>query len=276
MMEYPWMDGVLFAIMMILLIVLYRISSYTARLTPGRGEKTPPPAADLIGRMRHRHRLLIRQAGMNPDDARVGLWMTRILVAAFLASLGLWVSGYLACAVMGVIGLILPDLWLLRVRRLRKRRIRTALSYYLDLVVSLLHAGLPPEHAFVRAGREGFNEYNPLADEIALLGHEMEMGKDRGAAFMQIAERTGVTEMRAVASAVVMGLRSGMPLMDTLHAQADLLRVRHGEEAIRRLNVSSVLAMIPVFLCGIPVFLVIIYFPAAIQIYELFRNIMVR
>ena len=77
-----------------------------------------------------------------------------------------------------------------------------------------------------------------------------------------------VRELRAVSAAVDMGLRVGTPIEETLQAQAELLRVKRREEALRHISTSSVMSMVPVFLCGIPVFAVVIYFPAFLEIMD--------
>jgi tight adherence protein C len=272
-----WLDAILFVVMLFLLVMVYRASTHPLRLRAVAGaEPERPPPSNWVGRLRRRHRLMVRQAGLDPDDMRLPLWIMRLLLAALLASLGVWLWGPVGAVLMGVVGLVLPDLWILGARRARRRRIRSALSFFLDLVVSLLYAGLSPERAFVRAGRDGFRDPHPLADEIMLMGHELEMGKERGTAFFHLAERTGVTELRAVAAAVQMGLRSGMSIVDTFKAQADLLRVKLGEEALRRINTSTVVAMVPVFLCGVPVYIVVVYFPAFLKILDMLRLLSFR
>ena len=73
----------------------------------------------------------------------------------------------------------LPDLWLWLRRRARMRRIRESLSYAVDLLVALLHAGLGLEKAFRRVASEGLDRDHPLGQEMALVASELEAGADR-------------------------------------------------------------------------------------------------
>jgi pilus assembly protein TadC len=74
--------------------------------------------------------------------------------------------------------------------------------------------------------------------------------------------------MRGVALALESGVRLGASVEATLRAQAELLRGRRREEAMKRAQLAAVKALVPVVLCGLPLFGVIALFPA---ITELFR-----
>jgi tight adherence protein C len=175
--------------------------------------------------------------------------------------------------VAALLGFFLPDLWLLAVRRERKRKITWSLAYFLDLLVAFLRAGLSLDEAFRRAGRDGFHPDHPLAREINLVAREIDLGKDRAAAFRALAERTGVPAMRGIALALESGTRLGASVEATLRAQADLLRGRRREETLKRVQLASVKALVPVVICGLPLFLVIVFFPAILEILRTFTDI---
>jgi len=183
-----------------------------------------------------------------------------------LASLEVFVSPFWGVVLLGVVGFFLPDAVLLWLRRRRQRRIRSSLSYFLDLLVALLHSGLALEPAFRRAGRQGLAASHPLADEIELVARELDVGRERSAAFAAIADRTGVREIHAVASALQLGARLGTPIEATLHGQADLLRTRHHEATLRQINTAATKALFPVLLCGFPMFLVIVFYPTVLEV----------
>jgi tight adherence protein C len=273
-----WIEAVLGVAAIVLLAVLYVFSRRARRAarTNGNGKedgngKGPPGF----------YPTLIRQAGFRSGAGLVFLWAAKLLTAALVPLLASEIVGDLAyksvstrvVALLAVVGFFLPDLWLLRERARRRRRVRQALSYFLDLVVSLLYSGLTLERAFLRAARDGFTESNPLADEVLILGRELEMGKDRATAFAELAYRTGVTELRAVAAAVQMGLRLGAPIRETLEAQAELMRTKRRELALRQISMASVVSILPVFLSGIPLYAVVVYFPAFLQVMETLHNL---
>jgi pilus assembly protein TadC len=221
-----------------------------------------------------------RQAGFDPKTFLPIFWILKVILAA-LVPLGLneiaadRFEGFPNWALVagGILGFFLPDLWLLGVRRERQRTIAWGLPYFLDLVVAFLRSGLGLEEAFRRAGREGFRPDHPLAQEVALVAHELDLGKDRAAAFRALAERTGVQGMRGVAAALESGLRLGASVEATLRGQAEVLRARRREDTLRKVQLAAVKALVPVILCGFPLFIVIVFFPALTEVMRTFGAI---
>jgi len=214
------------------------------------------------------YRRLLRQAGLEPHSFWLFFWVMKLLLAALLPLALLQVVGNLdrrfvpaAVVLSALVGFFALDLWILSLRRERQRRIRYSLPYFLDLVVAFLRAGLGLEEAFRRAGREGFEPEHPLGREVVLVAREIDLGKDRSAAFHALAERTGVPAMKAVATALESGLRLGASVEATLRSQADLLRARRREDTLRRVQMAALKALLPVLLCGFPLFVVIVFYP---------------
>lgn len=242
---------------------------------------TPQAPTGAGQRFRIFYNTMLRQAGLRSPHVAAALWIARVLLAILLPLLGEEFAAAarkpglsaLTLLALGVAGALLPDFWVLSTRRTRRQRVLRALSFFLDLVVALLHAGLTLERAVLRAARDGFPDPHPLAEEVLLLGKELDVGQDSTVALTRLAERTGVVELRAVAAAMRMGLRTGSGVEATLERQADLLRVRYREDGLKRINRSSVLTMVPVFLAGVPLYAVIIFFPAVLQFLETWRLI---
>jgi tight adherence protein C len=223
----------------------------------------------------------LRQAGIPAvPAAKMQFWAARVFCACLLAFLVLTLFAIRSLppsvpslVIPLLLGALLPDLLLSLAIRRRRAEVRRGLSFLLDLVVALLRAGLPLDRALFRAARDGFPDGHPLADEVQAVEGEVGAGKDRGLAWYALADRTGVDELRTLAAALHVGLRAGAPVEDMLEAQADLLRDRRREEAVRRINASAALSIIPVLLCGLPVFAVVVYFPAFMEILETLRSI---
>ncbi len=223
---------------------------------------------------------LARQAGYDPKTFLPIFWLLKVILAALLPlaaneitsdrlqELPVWVL-----VVLGVFGFFAPDLWLLSVRKERQKKIAWGLPYFLDLVVAFLRSGLGLEESFRRAGREGFRPDHPLAQEVALVSRELDLGKDRAAAFRALAERTGVAGMRGVAAALESGLRLGASVEATLRGQAEVLRAKRREDTMRTVQLASVKALVPVMLCGFPIFIVIVFFPAVTEVMRTFGAI---
>jgi tight adherence protein C len=237
-----------------------------------RGDAAEPPYR-LAG-FYHR---LVRQAGFEPRAFLFFFWVMKIVLAVLVPlgliqllagrydRLPLW-----ALVAAGAAGFFALDVWVGALRRERRRKIAYSLPYFLDLVVAFLRSGLGLEEAFRRAGREGFEPDHPLGREVRLVAHEIDLGKDRAAAFRALAERTGVPAMKAIAAALDSGLRLGASVEATLRSQADLLRNRRREETLKRVQLAALKALLPVMLCGFPLFGVIVFYPTFREILRTF------
>ena len=266
-----WLDLLLLALLAAVAVLLYRLRPAPAEAVGQAGVAWP---------LRSRFPLVARQAGYDPGRLRWFYWLAKLALAALLPLLLLEAAAALGgrapllwLAFLALLGLFLPDLWLLWLRRRRRRRIRQALSYYLDLLVALLHSGLSLEEAFRRAGREGLDRGHPLAREVRLAGRELDAGRERGAVFEDLAERCGVAELRSVATALGVAARHGGSVEAALETQADLLRTKRREHARRQVTAAATRAVFPLFLCGFPVFLVIVFFPAILELVETLREL---
>lgn len=225
-----------------------------------------------------------RQAGYDPAALSGFFAAARLIFALLLPSLSIellapWgvVPASLASAWLvlpALFGFVLPDLWLLGVRKRRKAKVAHALSFFADLLVAFLHSGLSLEQAFRRAGREGFAPSHPLAREVATVGVELDAGQDPATAFRSLAERTGVAELRGIASALELGARLGTPVKTTLAAHAELLWTKRRETALKKINAAAVKVTFPVMLAGFPLFFLLTFFPAILELLDEVRAVL--
>lgn len=212
---------------------------------------------------------LLRQAGLLPDQLRVYLLPLRVGLAVVLPLVTAEVVGMRGwLVILSAVGFVAPDACLGLIRRQRQRDVRQALSFFLDMMLSLLQAGLSLEQAFGRAAAQGLPAHHPLAEEVARIGAELSVGRDRGAAFRSLAERTGVQELTAVAEAVTIGLSRGVSLETTIKAQADLARARRREDGMRRLDKANAEILIPLLLCSFPMFVALVIVPLGLQLMD--------
>jgi len=228
-------------------------------------------------RIRGSYARLIRQAGFE-SKAFVPIFWALKLLGALLVPLAVlefasrrgWTVPAAVLGLAVLLGFFLADFWIFSLRKERQKQVTWSLAYLLDLIVAFLRSGLGLEEAFRRAGRDGFPPDHPLAQEVALVSREIDLGKDRAAAFRALYARTGVAPMKAIAAALESGLRLGASVEATLRAQAELLRTRRREDVMKRVQLAAVKALVPVVLCGLPLFVVIVFFPAFAEILRTF------
>lgn len=212
----------------------------------------------------------MRQAGWSPDSAwPIYLGLKLGLPGAIGLGLGALFENPWVPTASAASAFLLPDVFLFIERRARQRKIRTSLSFFLDLLVALVGSGLGLTQAFKRAGESLRNgRSDPLADEVQLVVRELELGEAQDRAFLKLAERTGVDELARVAVTLRLGLRQGSSIQATLETLATQLRAKRREDAMATIQKASAQALFPIFLCGFPAFSVLVFYPAAFELMQ--------
>jgi len=199
----------------------------------GAALRAAAPPRDLEAR--------IAAAG-RPAGLRARELMAAKLAAAALGALaGVALStpapGRLALALLvgaPVAGFLAPDLWLARRAGERARQIRRGLPALLDL----LRVGVESGSSLAQALREvGARTHGPLAAEWRAVGRQVNLGVPLELALDGMAERAPLAEVRALRAALDRARRHGVPLGETLAAQARDARfalARHAREEAAR------------------------------------------
>jgi tight adherence protein C len=193
----------------------------------------PTPPRDLGARIAAAG----RPAGLGTRDlmaaklaaAAVGALAALVLASAAPARLALFVV--LAGPVAGFLA---PDLWLARHAAERARRIRQELPALLDLLRVMVEAGSSLAEALRAVGARA---HGPLAAEWRGVGREVALGVPLERALSAMAERAPLPEVQALNAALDRARRHGVPLAETLSAQARDARfaqARHAREEAAR------------------------------------------
>lgn len=254
--------------------LLFRLE-FGRLLGDARGVDGPDDAglqAEDRGGLRLYPARLIRQAGRRPDAVGGLYWSSKLVLGLLLglgmAELGRYAWPWWTWLGAGLAGSFLPELWLLGRRRRRRAEIESALSFFINLMVVYLQSGMNLTQAFRQAAEHGLKEEHPLAQEVGLLALEIDAGRDRDAAFAMLAERTGVPSLMRLAAIIGVAYRAGSPVVETLRAQAELLKARQDQQAAELVNRKSMEAMLPMLLISFPMFVMLVLFPAVQQVFE--------
>ncbi|MDC0662281.1 type II secretion system F family protein [Marinobacter sp. SS21] len=216
---------------------------------------------------------LIRQAGFMPDQLLLIYWPSKLILLG-LAPLVLLqlqpAAPWWAWLWTGVFGFVSADLYLWRRRQRRRQRLRGSLSFFVDLMNGHLKSGSPVGQAFTLAARFGFEPGHPLAAEVRLISREVAAGQSFAESFARMYERTGTEEIRRLASVIEVGRSTGASIRDTLARQAEVLREQQTEINRKLLSQRSIMMLLAMMLVGMPMFGVIVLFPAAVKVFEIF------
>jgi len=236
-------------------------------------------AGDQIGRLLRRlgiesgdldRRLALGWPGMSAPQFRGQQIATgAVLFLAFPAMnllgvhpIGVWPVWLWAGAF--VAGFAAPS-WQLNARlRRRREAIVAELPVTLDLFVIAASAGLSPEQALVEAGRQ-LN--GVLGEELRDVVREAGLGTAGYADGLQaLAEREGVPELRSLADAWRRSHAQGLPLAPAMLALSETVRDRRRARLLEEGGKAAVRMLFPVALFIFPVFLVVLLYPAGVEL----------
>ncbi|WP_372759191.1 type II secretion system F family protein [Litorivivens sp.] len=218
---------------------------------------------------------LIRQSGFSSDRAKWVYWPLKVSLA-LLAPMALIeiTTGEMAgagLAAAAIVAFLVPDLFLVMRRRRRRMAIASSMSFFVSLMVVYLRSGMGLAQAFDNSAKYGLTDDNPLSKEVSLLTQEIAAGRERDEAFACLAERTGVEELERISAVMSVGFSVGSPVAQTLEAQADLLRAKQRQAGTELANRKTMEAMLPMIMVCFPMFLVLVFYPAGAQIYEVLQ-----
>jgi tight adherence protein C len=228
--------------------------------------KALPKSPDDVSRTR----VMLMQAGYREQRHVTYYYGIRTLMA--LAGFGVViVSGIgldspLLLFALPAAGFILPRFALKRMIKKRQLKIRLALPDALDLTVICVEAGLALDQAMQRVGEDLKHAHKELSEEFGLVNLEMRAGKPRAEALRNLANRTGVDDIRALVAVLVQTDRFGTSVAQALRVHSDALRTERRQRAEEQ-AAKTTIKMVPVLVLFVfPSMFIVSIGPAAIQL----------
>lgn len=216
------------------------------------GNKVPASAKDLP-RLK---RSLVRAGFRDPSAARLFQGVRGGMGAAFgLAAIVLtWKTGtsVLLCPAVGMAGYLAPRYWLRwRISR-RQRAVEKGLPNALDLMVVCVESGLGIDQAVIQVSKELHEAHPEICDEFVVMNLELRAGKRRAEALHNLAERTGVEDLKKLVAVLVQTDRFGTSIAQSLRGHADYLRTLARQRAEEKASKLAVKLVFPIFFCVLP------------------------
>jgi tight adherence protein C len=168
---------------------------------------------------------------------------------------------------------ILPNVWLNEKVKKRKQEIFHSLPDVLDLMTVCVEAGLGLDAAMIKITEEKQFKNQILANEFRQASQEIRAGKKRIDALRDIAERTGVDDIKALVALLVQTEKLGASLSRSLRVHSDSLRVRRRQIAEEAAAKTSVKLLFPLALFIFPALMVVLLGPAVIRIFDTLLHI---
>jgi tight adherence protein C len=153
-------------------------------------------------------------------------------------------------------------LWFLA--RKRKQAIFLSLPDTLDLLVVCVEAGLGLDQAMRRVVEEMSKAYPVICEELSICNLQMQMGKSRNDVLQNLGIRTGVDDLRSLASILIQADKFGSSVARALRVQSDAMRTRRQQIAEEKAAKTAVQLIFPLVLFIFPGIFVVLVGPAAI------------
>jgi tight adherence protein C len=164
------------------------------------------------------------------------------------------------------LGFLLPRFILKRMIKARQHRIRIGLADALDLTVICVEAGLSLDQAMARVGDDLSHAHPDLSDEYHLVNLEMRAGKPRPEALRNLADRTGVDDIKALVGVLIQTDRFGTSVAQALRVHSDGLRTERRQRAEEQ-AAKTTIKMVPALVVFVlPSMFFVTLGPAVIQL----------
>ena len=175
-------------------------------------------------------------------------------------------------ALGAAIGLYLPKYVLWKKTLARQQRITWALADALDMMVIAVEAGLGLNAALNRVGEEIKNTHRDLHNELELVNLEIRVGRSRDEALRNLAERTGVDDLRSFVALLIQADRFGSSIAKAVRVFAESLRTQRRQRAEQISEKAALKLLIPLTGFLFPVIIMVILAPAVLNLIDLFRG----
>ncbi|MCA1567327.1 MAG: type II secretion system F family protein [Acidobacteria bacterium] len=236
----------------------------------------PPSAAEAKKLQRQ-----LMQAGYRSPNAPVVFRAVQIsalvalpgLVALGCALLARPLDSALTWILMAfVAGFFLPRYVLRKMVKNRQQRVRWGLADALDLLVVSIEAGLGLNAAIVKVGEELREVHPDISEEFELTNLEIRVGRDRDEALRNLAERTGVDDLRSLVAMLIQADRFGTSIARAVRVYADSLRTKRRQRAEQAAQKAAVKLLFPLACFLFPTLFIAILGPAALNLIDSFAK----
>jgi len=171
------------------------------------------------------------------------------------------------------IGLLGPNIVLQRMLENRMKALRNGFPDALDLLVVCVESGLGLAAAIQRVAEELEVSHPELAFELLLVNAEIRVGMPRERALKNLADRTGLEDIRGLVALLVQTMRFGTGVADALRIYSEEFRDKRTQKAEEQAAKMGTMLVFPLVLFMFPIFFIVAIGPAVIRIIDAFSKV---
>jgi tight adherence protein C len=166
------------------------------------------------------------------------------------------------------VGFFLPRYILKRMIVTRQRRVRWGLADALDLMVISIEAGLGLNAAMMKVSSELKEVHPDISDEFELANLEIRVGRERDEALRNLAERTGVDDLKSLVAMLIQTDKFGTSIARAIRVFSDSLRTKRRQRAEQAAQKAAVKLLFPLACFLFPTLFIAILGPALLQLMD--------
>jgi tight adherence protein C len=183
--------------------------------------------------------------------------------------IGVWRSGLDLSAASalfmgGGLGFYAPEIFVRFKAMGRKGRIFLSMPDSLDLLVVCVEAGLGLDAAMRRVAEELSETAPDMCAEFSACNMQLQMGRPRREVLHELGVRTGVDDVKALATILIQADRFGSSVAQALRVQSESMRTKRSQLAEEKAAKTAVKMIFPLVLFIFPGIFVVLVGPAAI------------
>lgn len=250
------------------------------RTTSQRAESDTPGLETSAKPKKHLDRQLV-QAGVRRRNALALLTGIQLVLAGGLVVLGVVAAGVLNTNLLPIgfalapVGFALPRFVVARLAARRRQEIERHLPDTIDLLLLCVEAGLGLNAALVKVAEERSTSGDDLiGQELTQIAKELQVGVPRKDAFHNLAERTGVGEIRTLAAHLIQSERLGTSVSQTLRQHSESMRTHRRLQTEEAANKCQTKLLFPLIMFIFPPVMIVILMPAIMRLTQALKNLM--
>ncbi len=221
------------------------------------------------------------RAGYRSLDAATAFRAIQITLTVALPSLalticfisGLALNSFLIWGVItAAVGFYLPRYILRKKTTRRQQRITWGLADAMDLLVVAVEAGLGLNAALNRVGEELKVIHPEMHAELEMVNLELRVGRSRDEALRNLAERTGVDDIRSFVALLIQADRYGSSIGKAVRVFAESLRTKRRQRAEQTAQKAALKLVFPLTGFLFPVIILVILGAAILNLIDQFAK----
>ena len=219
-------------------------------------------------------RRLIRAGYRNPNALKVlygakaafAVLLPLMVGAAVLNSSADQTNKFGAILASIAVGFFGPNEYVRMAAKRRQKQIHRGLANSLDLLVVCVESGLGLDQAILQVAKELEHAHPEISEEFAIVNLELKAGKRRAEALRNLADRTGVEDLKKLVAVLIQADRFGTGVAQSLRAHSDYMRVQARQIAEEKAAKLGVKLVFPIFFCILPSLFVVTVGPVVMRI----------